>query len=155
MPILDRWNRIAAFLRSRWPEGIALLMVRLALAGVFWRSGRTKVVEGTWFQLSDAARYLFATEYSGVPLPPDLAAHLSLLGETFLPILIVMGLATRLSALGLFTMAMVIQVFVYPDAWWPVHSLWVALALVLISRGGGAFSLDATLARKHGRAAFA
>nr|WP_202386972.1 DoxX family protein [Qipengyuania algicida] len=151
MPILDRWNRITMLLGSRWPASLALLMVRLALAGVFWRSGRTKVVEGTWLQLSDATRYLFATEYTGVPLPPDLAAHLSLWGETFLPILVVMGLATRLSALGLFTMTMAIQTFVYPDAWWPVHSLWVALALVLISRGGGTLSLDAAIARNYGR----
>lgn len=150
-PILNRWNRITAFLGSRWPEGFALLMVRLALAGVFWRSGRTKVAEGTWLHLSEATRYLFATEYSGVPLPSDLAAYLSLLAETFLPILIVMGLATRPSALGLLAMTMVIQIFVYPDAWWPVHSLWVALALILISRGGGAFSLDAALARKCAR----
>lgn len=126
-------------------------MVRVALAGVFWRSGRTKVVEGTWLQLSDTTRYLFATEYSDVPLPPDLAAHLSLLGETFLPISVCIGFATRLSALGLFAMTMIIQVFVYPDAWWPVHSLWAALALILISRGAGALSFDAVLARKCGR----
>jgi len=42
-------------------------------------------------------------------------------------------------------MTLVIQVFVFPDAWWPTHSLWVALALVLITRGAGFFSLDAVL----------
>ncbi|WP_095012760.1 DoxX family protein [Tsuneonella mangrovi] len=145
--LVRHWNRATAIAGSRWPEAATLLLVRLALAGVFWRSGRTKVVEGTWLHLSDATRYLFATEYSGVPLPSDLAAHLSLLGETFLPILLVLGLATRLSALGLLGMTMVIQVFVYPDAWWPVHSLWAALALVLVVRGSGAFALDPLLAR--------
>lgn len=61
--------------------------------------------------------------------------------------LLVIGLGVRLSALGLLGMTMVIQLFVYPEAWWPVHSLWAALALVLIARGGGALSLDALFSR--------
>lgn len=142
-----QWTRLTAILASRGPESLTLLLVRLALAGVFWRSGRTKIVEGSWLELSDGARYLFATEYSAVPLPPDLAATLALWGETFLPILLVLGLATRLSALGLLGMTIVIQIFVYPEAWWPVHSLWAALALVLISRGAGILSADALLSR--------
>ena len=47
----------------------------------------------------------------------------------------------------LLVMTMVIQIFVFPDAWWPVHSLWVAMAAILIVRGGGLFSLDALIAR--------
>jgi putative oxidoreductase len=47
-------------------------------------------------------------------------------------------------------MTMVIQFFVYPDAWWPEHSLWAALALILIVRGAGQFSFDAMLTRGRG-----
>ncbi len=142
------YARLVAMLSSRWGEGIALLAVRLALAGIFWRSGRTKVVEGSWLQVSDTTHFLFETEYSGVPvLSPSLAATLATWSETLFPMLLVAGLATRFSALALFGMTMVIQIFVYPEAWWPVHSLWVALALVLISRGGGPLALDTVVAR--------
>jgi len=43
---------------------------------------------------------------------------------------------------------MVIQIFVYPEAWWSVHMIWVALALVLIVRGPGRLSSDALLAKR-------
>lgn len=142
-PLTGR-DRMLAWLCGRTGEGIALLAARVALAGVFWRSGRTKVVEGTWLQVSDATRYLFASEYSGVPLPADLGATLATGAEFFLPILLVAGLGTRLSAAGLLAMTAAIQLFVYPAAW-PLHLQWAALALVLISRGGGLFSLDAAM----------
>lgn len=126
-----------------------LLFVRIVLGGIFWRSGQTKVVEGTWFQLTDTTYELFRTEYAGVPLPPEFAAVLTNTAEHVLPALLLAGLFTRLSALGLLGMTMMIQLFVYPDAWWPEHSLWVGLALILILRGGGLFSLDALLVRRR------
>ena len=119
-----------------------LLFVRVSLAGIFWRSGRTKVTENTWIMLSDNTVTLFENEYAGVPLPSELAARLALGAEHLFPILLVVGFATRLSALALLVMTLVIQIFVYPEAWWQVHIIWVALALVLIVRGGGKFSLD-------------
>lgn len=119
-----------------------LLFVRVSLAGIFWRSGRTKVIEDTWIMLSDNTVTLFENEYAGVPLPSELAARLALGAEHLFPILLVVGFATRLSALALLVMTLVIQIFVYPEAWWQVHIIWVALALVLIVRGGGKFSLD-------------
>ena len=119
-----------------------LLFVRVSLAGVFWRSGRTKVIEDTWIMLSDNTKTLFENDYAGVPLPSELAARLALGAEHLFPILLVLGLATRLSALALLVMTLVIQIFVYPEAWWQVHIIWVALALVLIVRGGGKLSLD-------------
>jgi len=78
-------------------------------------------------------------------LPSDFAAVLATVSEHAFPILLVAGLFTRFSALALLVMTIVIQFFVYPEAWWSVHSLWAALALVLIVRGGGMFSLDAAL----------
>jgi len=141
-------GRMVAMLSAPAAESIALLLTRLALAGVFWRSGRSKVVEGSLIEVSEAARYLFEYEYTGLPLlPPGLAATLAIWAETLFPILLVFGLATRLSALALLGMTLVIQLFVFPEAWWTVHSLWAAMALVLISRGGGIASLDALLAR--------
>lgn len=142
------YDRIIAFVSAKVPEAIMLLFVRIALAGIFWRSGQTKIEEGTWFSISDTTYYLFSEEYSRVPLPSDFAAVMATVSEHVFPILLVLGLFTRLSATALLGMTIVIQIFVYPDAWWSVHSLWVALALVLIVRGGGLFSLDAPLLKR-------
>ena len=125
-----------------------LLFVRVSLAGIFWRSGRTKVIENTWIMLSDNTVTLFENEYVGVPLPSELATRLALGAEHLFPILLVLGLATRLSALALLVMTLVIQIFVYPEAWWQVHIIWVALAVVLIVRGGGKLSLDHWIAAR-------
>lgn len=140
-------DRLIARISGRVPEAIALLFVRIALAGIFWRSGRSKVVEGSWLEISDATHFLFAEDYTGVPLSPDLAAPLATWSEHLFPVLLVLGLATRASALALLGMTMVIQIFVFPEAWWSVHSIWVALCLVLIVRGGGLFSLDTASGR--------
>ena len=137
-----------SWLAGRLPESVGLLFVRIALAGIFWRSGRSKLVEGSWFTISDTTYELFRTEYAGVPLPPELATVMAAGAEHLFPILLVLGLFTRASAFALLVMTMVIQIFVYPEAWWSVHSLWVALALVLILRGGGLFSLDTSFARR-------
>jgi putative oxidoreductase len=132
-------------------ESAAQLLTRLALAGVFWRSGRAKVVEGTWLTISDSTHFLFSTEYANVPLSPELAVVLATGAEHLFPVLLVLGLATRLSALALLGMTMTIQVFVYPNAWWPVHSLWSALCLLLIARGSGLFGLDQLLVKARRR----
>jgi uncharacterized membrane protein YphA (DoxX/SURF4 family) len=64
--------------------------------------------------------------------------------EHLFPILLVLGLFTRASALALLGMTLVIQVFVYPDAW-PTHLGWTGLLLPLIAWGGGKASLDRLL----------
>lgn len=148
MQILALYDRIVDRLAERIPESLMLLFTRVTLAGVFWRSGRTKIEEGSWFGISENTYFLFQEEYRGVPLPSDLAAVMATVSEHLFPILLVLGLLTRLSALALLGMTVVIQIFVYPEAWWQVHSLWVALALVLIVRGGGLLSLDALLTRR-------
>ena len=142
------YNRVVAMLSAPWINAVMLLFVRISLAGIFWRSGRTKVEEGSWLSVSDTAIFLFEEEYKGVPLPPEFAAYMATYAEHLFPVLLVIGLFTRLSALALLGMTMVIQIFVYPEAWWSVHMIWVALALILIIRGGGSLSLDQLLAKK-------
>ena len=145
--LVPRYDAAVRWLSAALPQSIMLLFVRVVLGGIFWRSGQTKVAEGTWFQLTDTTYELFRTEYAGVPLPAELAAVMANAAEHVLPALLLAGLFTRGAALGLLGMTMVIQIFVYPDAWWPEHSLWAALAAVLIVRGGGLFSADALLTR--------
>jgi putative oxidoreductase len=133
------WNRIADALDRLIGHSLLALAARFALAGIFFMSGRTKV-EG-WLSVSDTAVALFADEYKVPLLPPALAAHLATYAEHLFPLLLVLGLGTRLAALALLGMTAVIQIFVYPDAW-PTHLSWAALLLYLAGRGAGPISLD-------------
>jgi len=126
-------------LAKRIPYSLVALVARFAVAGVFWRSGQTKV-EG-FFMVKENTFFLFREEYKVPLLPPDTAAYLSTVAEHVFPVLLVIGLASRLSALGLLCMTAVIQLFVYPDGW-PEHVLWFALLLLIVARGPGAISLD-------------
>ncbi len=131
-------------LGARIPDALLLLVARLGVAAVFFLSGRTKV-EGL-LTITDGAYALFRTEYRLPLIPPDLAAVAATLSEHVFPILLVLGLFTRGAAAALLAMTLVIQVFVYPDAW-PTHLTWAAILLPLIARGGGAWSLDAVAGR--------
>lgn len=136
------WNRLAERSSSILGDAPIAIASRLALAAIFLLSGRTKV-DGL-LTVSEGARMLFRDEYRVPLLPPEIAAHLATWAEHLFPILLVLGLLTRLSALGLLSMTIVIQVFVYPDAW-PTHLSWAALALYLIVHGAGPLSLDRAL----------
>lgn len=122
---------------------------RAAMASVFLLSGRTKV-EGL-LSVTDAAVSLFEDEYRLPLLPPDVAAHLAAYAEHAFPVLLVLGLGTRLSAAALLGMTLVIQVFVYPAAW-PTHLSWATLLLYLVGRGGGRWSLDQLLEARRSAA---
>lgn len=135
----ERWNGFADLLTRVVAHDALALAARVAVAAIFFLSGRTKV-EG-FLTLTDSARSLFQTEYQLPWIAPDLAAHLAAYAEHLFPLLLVLGLFTRLSALALLGMTLVIQLFVYPDAW-PTHLSWAALMLYLAGRGAGRLSLD-------------
>lgn len=137
--LLTRLACAAAWLT---PHSLLALVNRSAIAAIFWLSARTKV-DG-WFTISDSAYALFREEYKLPWLPPELAAQMATVAEHGFAVLLVLGLFTRLSALGLLGMTLVIQVFVYPDAW-PTHLSWAGLMLYLVGRGAGAVSLDRVL----------
>ncbi|WP_417620635.1 DoxX family protein [Parasphingorhabdus sp.] len=136
------------------PEAIALLFTRVALAGIFWRSARTKVEEGSWLTIKDTTFFQFSdAPFNQVPIfNGQLGAYVTTYMEHFLPVLLVLGLATRFGALGILGMTLVIQTFVFPEmaVWWQTHILWVAMAMVLIVRGGGLFSLDRLIGHRLG-----
>ena len=142
------YRALLRFLSGGAGQALSLLAARLALASVFWWSGRSKIEDGTWATISDGTYFLFENEYTGVPLPPELSAVMATAVEHILPIMLVLGLATRLSALGLFMMTLVIQTFVYPEAFWTVHLLWFALAMLLITHGAGRLSLDSIIEKR-------
>ncbi|WP_338722337.1 DoxX family protein [Devosia sp. XK-2] len=150
--IIDRlhgfWQRLDTGLGSV-PSALPLLALRVALAIPFWRSGLTKW-DG-FFNLSTGARYLFEQEFrlhilgQAFPYPAPLAmAFLAGIGELVLPVLLVLGLGTRLAALGIIGMTIIIQLTV-PDGLVNFHLPWFAMALALLVYGGGTLSADRLL----------
>ena len=123
---------------ARTPLDPIALMLRVFPALVFWQSGRTKV-EG--LTIKDSTYFLFEHEYALPLIPHELAAVLATVAEHALPVLLILGLCTRLSALGLLGMTAVIQIFVYPDAWM-THGLWAAPLLAVVLLGPGRWSVD-------------
>lgn len=157
-PAISLIQRLVAMFGSI-PDSLIAALGRFSIAAVFWKSGQTKIqgfaidlINGEfqfgWPQLSGSAIDLFKTEYSLPLIPPELAAPMAAFAEHFFPILILLGLATRFSALALLGMTMVIQIFVYPDAY-PTHGTWAAVLLYLIAKGPGNISVDHWIARRY------
>ena len=126
------------------PLSLLLLVQRLGIAAVFFMSGRTKIAEGSWFTIDDGAFELFRTDYALPVIPAVPATYAATTAEHLFPILLTLGLFTRVPAGGLLVMTAVIEIFVYPDAW-PTHLSWAGLLLPLIALGGGKLSLDRVL----------
>jgi putative oxidoreductase len=139
-----RFQTIRTRLARALPDDALLLLDRVAVAAIFFLSGRTKV-EGL-FTIKPSTYELFRTEYALPLVPPELAAHMATTAEHLFPLLLVLGLCTRGAALGLLGMTAVIEVFVYPDAW-PTHLSWAALLLPLVAKGGGRWALDRVMVR--------
>jgi putative oxidoreductase len=144
---------------QRIPNTLLAFVARFSIAAVFWKSGETKIQgfavdivnrEFTlgWPRLSDSVVDLFRDEYHLPLVPPEIAATLAATAEHLFPVLILLGLATRLSALALLGMTMTIQLFVYPDAY-PTHGTWAAVLLYLMVHGAGKLSLDHWIARRY------
>jgi len=126
---------------DRVPYSVLAVPLRFAVATVFWSSAMTKLAN--W----DTAIALFVDEYKLPLLAPEIAAYITVTIELTTPVLLVLGLATRLVALVLLGMTTVIEVFVYPLAW-PTHIQWAAMLLVLLCRGPGELSLDELIRRR-------
>jgi putative oxidoreductase len=153
-----RWLAALTAQFERIPHRVVALLARFSIAAVFWNSGQTKIeglainlVTGEfvlgWPRLSGSALALFQDEYRLPLIPPSLAAPLAAGAEHLFPLLLLLGLGTRWSALALLGMTVVIQVFVYPGAY-ATHGTWAALLLGLMARGPGAWSLDHLVARR-------
>lgn len=142
LSLRQRWNSLAERLQWLLNDTVLCLVARLGIASVFYMSGRTKV-EGL-LSITPSTYELFQSEYALPLVSPWLAAHLATYAEHLFPLLLVLGLFTRLSALALLGMTTVIEVFVYPDAW-PTHLSWSGLLLLLVAKGAGALSLDRVL----------
>lgn len=126
---------------ERFPLSLLQLAFRIGMGGVFWHSGLTKIA--SW-QTTIA---LFRDEYRVPVLPPELAATLATSVELTCPVLLLIGLATRLATLPMLGMTLVIQTMVYPEDW-NEHLIWAAMLLFLLTRGPGILSVDYWLSRR-------
>lgn len=136
------------------PLWIAQLPLRLGVALVFWKSGLTKVLTneaGTlpvWPPtLAAGVVDLFAEEYRLPLLPADWAAPLAAGVELAAAALLILGLASRLSAAALLAVTLTIQLLVFPGNW-AEHLLWGGALLLIIIRGAGPLALDQLIARR-------
>jgi len=129
------------------PHSLIALLARVSIGGVFWMSGQTKV---SGFHLAEGTVDLFRDEYHLPFIDPTVAAVLAAISEHLFSALLIVGLASRFSALALLGMTLVIEIFVYPDAW-ATHGTWAICFLVIITKGPGMFSLDWVLFGKRGR----
>jgi len=121
-----------------------LLLLRLWVAAVFFKSGLTKIA--SW----DSTLYLFEFEYQVPLLPYHLAAWIGTATELAIPVLLVLGLFTRPAALYLFIFN-IMAVVSYPLLWergFHDHQLWGLMLLVVVIWGPGLVSLDHWLKRK-------
>ena len=105
------------------------------MARVFFLAGQTKI-EGPASRrvqlrrripvilpaaIKESTFRLFETQYAALPLPPTVAAYLFTYAEFVLPICLVLGFATRLSALALLILTVLVQIYVAPQALWTTH----------------------------------
>ncbi|MFT5083452.1 MAG: putative oxidoreductase [Lentisphaeria bacterium] len=151
MKILTTINSYAKKVSDIVPEWLVALTIRASLFFVFWKSVQTKISgfsigdqNFAFWGVTDTTIAIFEYEYDLPLLPPEIAAYLATFGEFFLSIGLLLGFMTRLSALGLLLMTMVIQIFVYWDAW-PIHILWAGGLLYLLKNGPSKISVDSIL----------
>lgn len=143
------------------PYALVALGLRLVMARAFFVAGQAKIDgpsipvslfgRGYEFtvvlpaQIRESTFALFQAQYAALPLPPAVAAYLFSYAEFVLPICLVVGFATRLSALALLAMTVLMQIYVAPGALWTTYAYWIAILAVLMSLGPGAVSVDALL----------
>lgn len=132
---------IAIFFQlERFPMSLVQLAMRFGIAAMFFRSGLIKI--RSW----EFAVLLFRDEYQVPLLDPVMAAQITTAVELGLPVFLVLGLGTRITALTLLGMVAVIQFLIYPNAW-SDHLIWVSILLLLATRGPGKISFDHLLVR--------
>ena len=138
------------------PYALVGLGLRLIMARIFFLDGQTRIdgpllsrtVHGfdlsvvLPMQVKADTLTAFATQYASLPVQPVLAAYLVSYAEFVLPIMLLLGLGTRIAAVGMLIMTAMIQIYVAPGALWTTHIYWFAILLVLISQGAGQISLD-------------
>jgi putative oxidoreductase len=125
---------------GRFPVSVLRLGMRVGVGMVFFNAGLLK------YKSFEFAIKLFEDEYKVPLLAPAVAARIAMINELTTSTLLFLGLATRLATLPLLGMILMIQIFVYPNAW-PDHVLWGSVLIFLLTRGPGVLSVDHLIER--------
>jgi putative oxidoreductase len=149
------------WLCARSVYALLALGLRLVMARVFFLSGQARIegpgVPIQWpaggvdlvvtlpAAIKETTFQLFETQYADLPIAPPAAAYLFSYAEFVLPICLLLGFATRFAAAGLLALTTLLQIYVAPAMWWPLHVYWVSILLVLVLLGPGAISIDALI----------
>ena len=137
--IVERLDQVRALL-GRFPLSIILLAGRIGVGATFFRAGLLK------YKSWEFTVKLFEDEYRLPLLDPAVAARMAMIQELTIPILLFVGLATRMATVPLLGMIAVIQIFVYPNAY-NDHLAWGSILVLVLTRGPGVFSLDYLIER--------
>lgn len=134
LPLLKTLRNLLTQLQSP-----ATLAARIFVGMAFFRSGLTKIAD--W----ETTLALFADEYHVPFLPTEVAAVAGTFGELFFPVLLIMGLLGRFSALSLsvINIVAVISMADIAPAALQQHQFWGALLLGVVLWGPGKWSVDA------------
>lgn len=148
MSIIKSTDNFARKLGNLIPEWLIALTTRIALFCVFWNAVQSKLYgfyflgqHWAFWSVKDSTINRFQYEYNVPLIPGPIAAYITTFTEFFFSIALLIGLFTRMSALALFILVLVIQIFVYPGAW-QTHILWCAGLLYLLRHGADAISID-------------
>jgi len=125
---------------ARFPLSIIQLAGRIGVGATFFKAGLLK------YQSWEFTVRLFQEEYRVPLLDPAVAARMAMIQELTIPILLFLGLATRIATIPLLGMIAVIQTFVYPNAY-NEHLVWGAILVLLLTRGPGVISADYLIGR--------
>jgi putative oxidoreductase len=120
---------------ERMPLSLIQLAMRVGVGSVFFKAGLLKY--NSW----EFTVKLFEDEYRVPLLDPTVAARIAMIQELTVPLLLFLGLATRVATVPLLGMLAVIQIFVYPNAW-TEHLVWASILVFLLTRGPGILSID-------------
>jgi putative oxidoreductase len=155
--LIDRLVHLCAII----PYSAVALVLRLVMARTFFVSGQ-EMVDGARFSLGgydfslpfplrDEALRVYETVFAASNIPSKLIAYAASFAEFLLPALLVIGLATRFSALALILLTVMLGQYITPGQFWPLHVYWYAILLVLLSCGAGTVSADYLIRRFYER----
>jgi putative oxidoreductase len=161
-PAARRRSPIASVAGVLVPYTLVALGLRLIMARLFFLAGQEKIdglllrihidtggIGDVWMTLPTRIKQttfdMFAAKYAALPIPTYVTAYLFTYAEFLLPVCLVLGFATRLSALLLLIMTVLMVIYATPETLWSVQVYWIATLMVLLSVGPGAISLDALI----------
>lgn len=124
-----------------WIDQLSLLALRLWIADIFFKSGRNKIAD--W----ETTLYLFAEVHPVPLLPVNVAAFLATASELIFPVLVAIGIFSRLTVVPLLFMTIIIEAFILPN---PQHYYWILMMAIIVARGSGSLSADHFLQKKFG-----